>query len=238
MDPHRARSVACVLALLVMLSAPGGAAPVVGRVGGPVLGPGVGPGAGLSDTLTTVTFERERPGRLPSAFRTFTSEEKQQGRWQVTRFDGKLVLSQTDINPAGYRLAVLDEPRIADVRVGARLRMGRGDRAAGLAWRVRDGRNYYAARLDFQEREFVVHKFVGGNRIRLARVQDVRLGDGAWHEILVEQIGSTIKVWLNGIPVASEKDDGLRGQGRLGFWMPGDSTAHFERLWYEPLPQT
>jgi hypothetical protein len=137
---------------------------------------------------------------------------------------------------SGYRLAALETPQIEHVRLGVRLRVAdRGDRAAGLAWRVRDAENYYAARIDFKEREFVLHKFVGGNRIRLARLDGIRLAPDAWHELVVEHAGETIRVWLNGIPVATERDRSVRGPGMMALWMPGDSSCHFSRLWYEPL---
>jgi hypothetical protein len=40
---------------------------------------------------------------------------------------------------------------------------------------------------------------------------------------------------LNGIPVASERDDALPEAGMVGLWMPGDSTAQYKRLWFEPI---
>jgi hypothetical protein len=113
--------------------------------------------------------------------------------------------------------------------------MGPGDRAAGLAWRVRDAGNYYAARLDLKEREFVLYKFVRGNRIRLSRVSGLRLDEDRWHELVIEHAGENLKVWLNGIPVATEQDGSLPDAGMIALWLPGDSTASFSRLWYEPL---
>ena len=113
--------------------------------------------------------------------------------------------------------------------------MGPGDRAAGIAWRVRDAGNYYAARLDLADDEFILYKFVRGNRVRLARLTNLRLPDSAWHELAIEHDAERIRVWLNGIPVASERDDAPAEAGMVGLWMPGDSTAQFKRLWYEPI---
>ena len=184
----------------------------------------------------TITFERAAPGTLPRPFLPLSSQKAEPGHWEVTRLGEEPVLSQTVVGGGGYRLAALERPQIEHVRLGVRLQVAeRGDRAAGVAWRVRDAENYYAARIDFKEREVVLHKFVGGNRIRLAKLDGIRLPPDAWHELVVEHSGETIRVWLNGIPVATERDRSVRGPGMIALWMPGDSSCHFSRLWYEPL---
>ncbi|HEY8549574.1 MAG TPA: hypothetical protein VIL35_06445 [Vicinamibacterales bacterium] len=188
-----------------------------------------------ADAPTVVSFDRVRPGTLPPGFRVLSSNEQESGRWQVTRQDGRAVLSQLEVGGAGYRLAVLESPKVDHLRAGVRLRMAAGDRAAGLAWRVTDAHNYYAARLDLDSREFILYKFVRGNRVRLSRVTDLRLKDDRWHELAVEHVRDSIKVWLNGIPVASERDEALPGAGMIGVWLPGDSSAHFTGLWFDPV---
>jgi hypothetical protein len=194
-------------------------------------------GVGLrAETPPMVSFERVRPGTLPPGFRTLSSVESEPGRWQVERVDGLFALGQVEQGRAGYRLAVLEVPRFENVRAGARLRVGGGDRAAGIAWRVRDAANYYAARLDFEDGEVVLYKFVRGNRVRLERLSGLRLNEREWHELAIDHVGDRVRVWLNGIPVASERDAALSSPGMVGLWLPGDSTAHFQRLWYEELP--
>jgi hypothetical protein len=185
--------------------------------------------------LTRITFDGVRVGTLPPGFHTLTSAESEPGRWEVERVHGVAALGQLAVGHAGYRLAVLESPRLEHLRAGVRLRMGQGDEAAGLAWRIRDVGNYYAVRLDLKQRELVLYKFVRGNRIRLSKISDLRLNDEQWHELAVEHVGDRIKVWLNGIPVATEHDAALSDPGMIGLWLPGDSTAHFTRLWYEPV---
>jgi hypothetical protein len=184
---------------------------------------------------TVVEFAEFQPGRLPPGFRTLHSAGATPGRWEVVQVDGVMTLAQTDVRRGGYRLAVLERSRAADVRMGTRLRMGPGDRAAGVVWRVQDATTYYAARLDLASNEFIVYKFVRGNRVRLSRVRNLRLDAADWHEIEVEHVGDRLRVWLNGIPVASERDEGLRDPGMVGFWIPGDSAAHYRRIWYETV---
>lgn len=187
---------------------------------------------------TVVEFLTVRPGTLPPGFVTLTSADPEPGRWEVVRLGRHHALSQLDAGRHGYRLAVLESPRLGNLRAGTRLRLGeRGDRAAGLAWRVRDAGNYYAARLDLATREFVLYKFVRGNRVRLDKLSGLRLEADRWHELAVEHVGERIRVWLNGIPVASERDAALAEPGMVGLWLPGDSTAHFQRLWYEPVTE-
>lgn len=184
---------------------------------------------------TVVTFRDARPGSLPQGFRTLSSVDDEPGTWQVVALDRYVALGQTALGRRGYRLAVRTDVHLADVHAGVRLRMATGDRAAGLAWRVQDARNYFAARLDFDDNELTLYKFVRGNRIRLDRRTGLRLDPRAWHELSIEHGGSRVRVWLNGVPVAHDRDDTPPTAGTVGFWMPGDGTAHFERLWYRPL---
>lgn len=186
-----------------------------------------------ADAPTVVSFEGMRAGTVPPGFRTLSSAEAGPGKWQVVKIGEKAAFAQTEVGRGGYRLAVLDVPKLADLRAGTTLRMGPGDRAAGLAWRVRDAGTYYAARLDLAQNEFVLYKFVRGNRVRLSRLGNLRLSDSEWHELAIEHNGERIRVWLNGIPVASERDDTVAEAGMVGLWMPADSTAQFKRLWYQ-----
>lgn len=184
---------------------------------------------------TVVTFGGSRPAALPSGFRTLTSVEAEPGRWQAVVSGRQTVLGQTELGRSGYRLAVRTDVALADLHMGVRLRMMAGDRAAGMAWRVQDAQNYYAARLDFDTNEVVLYKFVRGSRVRLDRRAGLRLDAAAWHELAVDHVGARIRVWLNGVPVADDEDETLAEAGTVGFWMPGDGTAHFERLWYRAL---
>lgn len=184
---------------------------------------------------TVITFERLAPGALAPGFRSLSSVADEPGRWQATVLDRLHVLGQTDLGRRGYRLAVREDVSLADVHVGARLRVGSGDRAAGIAWRVQDAGNYYAARLDFDAHEVVLYKFVRGSRVRLDRRSGLRIDPAGWHELAVDHVGARMRVWLNGVPVVGDSDQAISGPGHVGFWMPGDGTAHFERLWYRAL---
>ena len=166
-----------------------------------------------------------------------TTASLEPGRWEVVALDRYVALGQTALGRSGYRLAVRTDVALADVHAGVRLRMATGDKAAGLAWRVQDAGNYFAARLDFDTNEVVLYKFVRGHRIRLDRRTGLRLDARAWHELSIEHGGSRVRVWLNGVPVAHDRDDTPPVAGTVGFWMPGDGTAHFERLWYRPLDE-
>jgi hypothetical protein len=184
---------------------------------------------------TRIRFDTVSPGSLPPGFRTLSSSSSVPGRWQVERVDGIAALGQLATGDGGYQLAVAEAPLLEHLRAGVRVRMGAGDRAAGLAWRVQDAGNYFAARLDLEERELVVYKFVRGNRVGLSDLSNLRIDETAWHEIAIEHVGDRLRVWLNGIPVASERDRSLSAPGMFGLWTPSDSSAYFADLWYEPV---
>jgi hypothetical protein len=185
-----------------------------------------------------VSFTALKPGVSPDGFRWLSSAQEERGRWRVERIAGTTALVQSEIGTRGYRLAVHESAPVADVHIGARLRVGAGDRAAGVAWRIQDVGTYYAARLDLDRHEMVLYKFVRGNRVRLDRRTRFRVDPEAWHDLVVEHRGTHIDVWLNGVPVLHEQDDSIPQGGLPGLWMPGDGTAAFERLWYRPLENT
>jgi hypothetical protein len=184
---------------------------------------------------TSVPLGSFRLGRLPDAIETLHSSGAEPGDWRIQRFDGRTTLSQLRPGGGGYQLAVLRSETLRDLALSVRVRTGeQGDKAAGLAWRVQDADNYFAARLDLQDRQLVLYKFVRGNRVSLDTVRDLRLDESAWHTLGVEHAGEEIHVWLNGVPVARERDGSL-GPGRFGVWMPSDSTAYFDNLQYQAL---
>ena len=191
----------------------------------------------LTGDQTVVGFDKTPVGAMPPGWQLIhSSAENPPGQWRVERVDGFAVLSQVATYNGGYQLALLESPGLRNLRAGVRVKRGAaGDGAAGLAWRVQDAGNYYAARLDLEEREFVQYKFVRGNRITMERVDDLRLDERTWHDLAVSHVGERFTVWLNGIPVATERDRSLMDAGRIGLWVPSDSTAHFTGLWYEPV---
>ena len=188
-----------------------------------------------ASSSAVVSFAALKPGSLPEGFRWLSSAADERGRWRIDRVAGTTALVQSEIGQRGYRLAAHEATPLADVQVGARLRVGAGDRAAGIAWRIQDVGTYYAARLDLDRFEMVLYKFVRGNRVRLDRRTQFRIDPEAWHDLVVEHRGTRIDVWLNGVPVLHEQDDSIPQAGLAGLWMPGDGTAAFERLWYRPL---
>lgn len=187
------------------------------------------------DASTVVSFAALKPGMAPEGFRWPISSRDEPGSWRIDRVAGSTALVQSHVGQRGYRVAVRDVSPLADVYVGARLRVGSGDRAAGIAWRIQDVGTYYAARLDLDRHEMVLYKFVGGNRVRRDRRTPFRVATEGWHELVLEHRRPRIDVWLNGVPVLHEEDDSVRAPGRVGLWMPGDGTAAFERLWYRAL---
>jgi hypothetical protein len=190
-----------------------------------------------AEAPTVISFEHLTVGSVPPGFKVLSSADREPGKWQVVKIGDKTAFAQTDVGRAGYRIAALETPKLERLRAGTELRMGTGDRAAGIAWRVRDAGNYYAARLDLADNEFILYKFVRGNRIRLSRLSHLRLPVADWHQLAIEHNSERIRVWLNGVPVASERDEGLPEPGMVGVWMPGDSTAQFRKLWFEPIRQ-
>jgi len=129
-----------------------------------------------------------------------------------------------------FPLLALDAPTGADLGVEARFKLlgGNVDRAAGIAFRIRDQDNYYVVRANGLESNANLYRFVDGRRsiIREARAE---IASGVWHTLRVEARGTSIRWSLNGSPLGEVEDSTYRSGG-IGLWTKADSVSCFAGL--------
>jgi hypothetical protein len=182
------------------------------------------------------TFDRDRPGGPPDGFTLVATRQPAPGAWVVRRdAAGQHLVHEADspVQP-GFSLAVAVPADHRNVVVSARVKLTGGDRSAGLVWRFRDARNYYAATLDLARHELALVRVVQGNRIRLGREDDLELDAAAWHTLKVIHEDSEIRVYLGGIRVLAQRDRTFRA-GAAGLWASSGTTAAFDDFRVQPV---
>ena len=181
------------------------------------------------------SFDDVPAGRPPPGFVFASSPTEQAGQWVVLRDGANALLAQTQRGRPGVHLAVVEGTSFADLTVSARVRFSEGPGSAGLAWHYRDADNYYFVALDLRAQDVRIYRVAGGNRTRLEDEDDLELDPGAWHLLKVEHRGMRMRVWIDGVPVADERDRALQEPGAVGFWTTGDAVTWFDDLRVEPV---
>lgn len=106
---------------------------------------------------------------------------------------------------------------------------GKVDRAAGIAFRLSDERNYYVARANALENNVRLYRVVNGQRHQFAG-RDVAVATGRWQDLTIRATGNRFDVLLNGAPLFQATDTTFAGGGRVALWTKSDSLTHFRKL--------
>jgi hypothetical protein len=106
---------------------------------------------------------------------------------------------------------------------------GSEDQAGGLAWRFKDGDNYYIARANALENNVSLYHTTRGSRQTIKYV-DAPVRAHEWHTLRVEFAGKHIKVSLDGTQYIDLDDDHIAGPGAVGVWTKADSVTAFDEF--------
>ena len=148
----------------------------------------------------TENFDKAAVGALPADWKCGVTG-RGSPRWQVeadtTAPSKPNVLKQ--IGQGTFSWCVKNGVSITDgfVEVKFKSISGREDRAGGLAWRWKDGDNYYVARANALENNVSLYYTESGDR-RTIKYVDAPVPGNVWHTLRVEFSGKRIKVALDG----------------------------------------
>ena len=175
------------------------------------------------------TFEGDAPFTIP---RGFLAAE---GRWEVVATPEGRVLAQRASNPdETYNVALVIGTEAADVDLSVRVKAVAGveDQGGGLAWRARDGRNYYVARYNPLEDNFRVYKVVDGVRTLFQDAPAPK--QVGWRTVRVVMVGDRITCYLDGAKLLEHRDVTFPGPGLVGVWSKSDARSYFDDLKLAP----
>lgn len=192
--------------------------------------------------MIRIDFESTAIGQLPAGFTTGLTGGGGPVDWRVlgdpTAPAGSKVLAQTSVDSTDERfpLAILDQPRLADLDVAVKFKPvgGKVDRAAGLAVRLADAGNYYVVRANALEDNVRLYRVVRSRRIQFAGV-DARVPSDKWQELRLRARDSHFEVLLDGKSLFSATDTTFTAAGRVALWTKADSVTSFDDLAIQSL---
>ncbi len=200
------------------------------------------PAARAQGVTGDLDLSRYQVGPLPPEFRTnWRTGKGALGDWQVvadpTATQGKAI-AQVSADATDYRfpLAVYEPLPAQDVEASVRFKAisGKGDRAGGLAVRVRDADNYYVVRANALEDNVRLYRVVKGDRQQMASAS-AKVSSGAWHTLTLRAEGDRFSVSFDGKPLLTHSDRTFTGLGKVALWTKADSVTRFDRLDIRPL---
>ncbi|MBI4968233.1 MAG: hypothetical protein HZC25_08965 [Rhodospirillales bacterium] len=185
-----------------------------------------------------ITFEsRAEAGLVPANFSSALTGQGRPPAWRLGKDRDDAgetpTVAETSGDETDYRFPLLIyqplEARDGEVTVVFKPVAGRVDRAAGIAFRLRDERNYYVVRANALEGNVRLYRVVNGQRHQFAG-RDVAVASGRWQELTVRATGNRFEVLLNGAALFQATDTTFSGGGRVALWTKSDSLTHFRKL--------
>jgi hypothetical protein len=189
-----------------------------------------------------ISFESSRTGVAPEGW-TATLTGSGDPKWTIESDDSApskaKVIRQS--GRATFPLLLNNDGGIKDgfVEVKFKAVAGSEDRAAGVVWRARDANNYYVARANALEDNFVLYKTVNGVRSALDIVGrkggygvSVRVPANVWHSLRVDFKGNRFTASFNGTPMFEVEDSTFTEAGKVGLWTKADSVTLFDEVSY------
>lgn len=196
---------------------------------------------GMSDHA--VSFESNQTGATPEGW-TATLTGSGDPKWTVesdeTAPSKSKVVKQS--GRATYPLLLKDDTSIKDGFIEMKFKAiaGSQDRAAGVVWRAKDANNYYVARANALEDNFVLYKTVNGSRSPLDIVGrkggygvSVPVPANIWHSLRIDFKGMRFTASFNGKQMFEVEDSTFSAAGKVGLWTKADSVTLFDEVKYD-----
>jgi hypothetical protein len=189
-----------------------------------------------------IGFESNRTGAAPEGWTaaltgsgnpkwTVESDETAPSKAKVVKQSGR----------ATYPLLLKNDTSIRDGFIEMKFKAvaGSEDRAAGVVWRAKDASNYYVARANALEDNFVLYKTVNGVRSALDIVGrkggygvSVPVPANTWHSLRIDFKGARFIASFNGKQMFEVEDATFTDGGKVGLWTKADSVTLFDEINY------
>lgn len=182
-------------------------------------------------------FDGDAEGKLPEKFHDALTGQGAKGQWMVKADPSAPsqpnVLAQTSCDKTDYRfpLAIADEGSFQNLELSVKFKAisGEVDRAAGLAFRLKDANNYYVVRANALENNYRLYHVVAGRRVQFGDA-NLKVGPSAWHELRVECVGNHITCYFDNEKKIDAMDETFKEAGKVGLWTKADSVTYFDDL--------
>ncbi len=181
-------------------------------------------------------FRSEKTGELPRGFRPALAGSGTPGDWKIVEAVGPSlfapllptaprggtqgVLAQLSTDPADERFPMLiyTNDIFGDFSLTTKFKLvsGEKEQMAGIAFRIQDEKNFYYVRASALGGTFNFFKIVNGVRSDPIGIKVVIAKD-AWHEMIVECKGTSIRAALDGRAAIPTLDDKSFSSAASGF---------------------
>lgn len=186
------------------------------------------------------SFDKDPPGKPPAGFAPGDTDRS--GRW-VVKTDPQPsspphVLAHIPGEAPGKDAQVLfiEKAEAANLDMTVRMKAisGGDGQGSGVIFRAVDGRNYFVAWLDPQEKLVRLDKVVNGE---VKPLQDLRVENadiGKWHNLRVNIIGPVFEAFFNNRQFLSAREEawefGRYEKGKVGLWAQGSAAIYFDNI--------
>jgi len=191
-------------------------------------------------------FRDDKVGETPKGFRSTLAGSGKPGDWKVLLDDVPSILAPLSPNApsAGKRpvlgqlsrertdehfpILVYEGETFNDFTLATQFKIvdGKDEQMAGIAFRIKDEKNYYYVRASALGNTFNFFKIVDGQR-KAPVGNKVEIRKGVWHQMTIECKGTRIRALLNGKEVIPALDDPTFSSGKIGFWTKSDAVSYF-----------
>jgi hypothetical protein len=136
-----------------------------------------------------------------------------------------------------YPLFIYQEEDFDDFVLTTQFKMveGEQEQMAGIAFRIRDERNFYYVRANALQSNIAFFPVVNGALLNPVRVKH-DFEKGKWYELLIECKASKIRVQVDGKDVLPLLENTTFRSGKVGFWTKSDAVSYFAetKITYTP----
>lgn len=182
----------------------------------------------------------------PQGFRSVVIGEGKPGEWRIIEDESpsamqrisdsapvtskRRVLAQLKQEATDERFPVLvfDGEVFGDFSLMTQFKLVGGalEQMAGIAFRIRDERNFYVIRASGLGRNLRFYKVVDG--IRSTPIgPELEITRNVWHTLKVQCKGNQIECWLDDQVAFPALTDNTFSAGKVGFWTKSDSLVYF-----------
>ncbi len=184
-----------------------------------------------------LSFETVKVGQLPEGWKVEATNPKGPlATWKVIKDPSapsvKKVLALTKINHffgGTFNLCWTNKIQFLDgvIEVKFKANTGSVDQGGGVIWRAQDKNNYYIARYNPLENNFIIYYVKNGARRMLASAR-IKLPAHKWYGMKIVQSGVNIFGYLNGKKLLDVKDKTFMNAGGVGLWTKSDAVTSFD----------
>lgn len=159
---------------------------------------------------------------VPSEFKPFSSLAPQ---GNIRPVIAQLSRDKTDER---FPMLIYQDEEFGDFTLTTKFKTVAGDteQMAGIAFRIKDERNYHVIRASSKGGTLLFYSFINGQRTKPVGV-DIPISTNVWHTLEIDATGTRFEFRLDGKSVLPPLNNPNFRRGKIGYWTKSDSVSYF-----------